>query len=64
MKTFFEKLNYAKKTGELCGKVGSVFGSSGTQHGGHEMSMITTVCAAMTVGMVVVGIPSTSKEIG
>ena len=28
------------------------------------MSMITTVCAAMTLGMVIVGIPSTSKEIG
>ena len=30
MKTFFERLNPMKKTGELCGKITSVFGSSGT----------------------------------
>lgn len=39
------------------GKVGSVFTSTATQHGGQETTLISTVASLMHLGMVVVGLP-------
>jgi len=46
---------------KLVGKVGSVFASVGTQHGGHETTLLTTITNLLHFGMVVVGVPYTEK---
>ena len=57
--------NYLDQTGSLWGqgklvdKIGSVFTSSSTQHGGQETTIISTILTLMHHGMVIVGIPPT-----
>ncbi len=41
----------------LVGKVGSVFTSSGTQHGGQESTILTFHVTLLHQGMVIVGLP-------
>jgi len=41
----------------LVGKVGSVFTSSGTQHGGQESTILTFHVTLLHLGMVIVGLP-------
>ncbi len=48
--------------GSLVGKVGSVFTSSQTQHGGQESTILTFHTNLLGHGMVVVGLPYTFKE--
>ena len=43
--------------GALVGKVGSVFTSSATQHGGQESTILTFLPTLLHHGMVVVGLP-------
>jgi NAD(P)H dehydrogenase (quinone) len=43
--------------GKLVGKVGSVFASSATQHGGQESTILTFHTFLLHQGMVVVGLP-------
>lgn len=43
--------------GKLVGKIGSVFTSSGTQHGGQETTILGFVPTLLHHGMVVVGLP-------
>jgi NAD(P)H dehydrogenase (quinone) len=43
--------------GALVGKAGSVFASSGTQHGGQESTLLTFHVTLLHQGMVVVGLP-------
>jgi len=38
------------------GKVGSAFGSSATQHGGHETTLFTIITNLLHFGMTVVGL--------
>jgi NAD(P)H dehydrogenase (quinone) len=45
--------------GSLVGKVGSVFTSSATQHGGQESTILTFHTFLLHQGMVVVGLPYT-----
>lgn len=47
--------------GSLVGKVGSVFTSSQTQHGGQESTILTFHVNLLAHGMVVVGLPYTFK---
>jgi NAD(P)H dehydrogenase (quinone) len=44
-------------TGALVGKVGSVFASSATQHGGQESTILSFHITLLHQGMVVVGLP-------
>jgi NAD(P)H dehydrogenase (quinone) len=47
------------------GKVGSVFSSSATQHGGQESTMLTFIPTLLHHGMVVVGLPySEQRQMG
>ncbi|MSU90329.1 NAD(P)H:quinone oxidoreductase [Rhodobacteraceae bacterium 2CG4] len=57
MKLFFDRLGNLWSRNALVGKVGAVFASSGTQHGGHEAALLSTQIALMHLGMVVVGMP-------
>ncbi|HYE39521.1 MAG TPA: NAD(P)H:quinone oxidoreductase, partial [Ramlibacter sp.] len=43
--------------GKLVGKVGSVFTSSATQHGGQESTLLTFHPTLLHHGMIVVGLP-------
>ncbi len=46
---------------KLVGKVGSVFTSTATQHGGQESTLLSTMTVLLHLGMVVVGLPYSFK---
>ena len=48
--------------GALIGKVGSVFTSSNTQHGGQESTILTFHVTLLHHGMIVVGVPYSEKR--
>jgi NAD(P)H dehydrogenase (quinone) len=57
MRTFLDQTGGLWATGALVGKVGSVFASSGTQHGGQESTILTFHPTLLHQGMIVVGLP-------
>jgi NAD(P)H dehydrogenase (quinone) len=57
MKNFLDQTGGLWAQGKLVGKVGSVFTSSGTQHGGQESTILTTHTVLLHLGMVLVGLP-------
>ena len=57
MRTFWDQTGSLWTKGALVGKVGSVFTSSATQHGGQETTIITTLITLLHHGMVIVGLP-------
>lgn len=61
MKQFLDATGKHWMSGALVGKVGSVFTSSGTQHGGQESTILSTHILLMAHGMVIVGLPYTFK---
>lgn len=59
LRQFLDATGQLWATGALVGKVGSVFTSSATQHGGQESTILTTQVTLLHHGMVVVGLPYT-----
>ena len=57
MKYFLDQAGGLWAQGKLIGKVGSVFTSSNTQHGGQESTILTTHVVLLHLGMVIVGLP-------
>ena len=57
MRSFIDQTGGLWMKGALVGKVGSVFTSSATQHGGQESTILGFVPTLMHHGMVVVGLP-------
>ncbi|HYF58853.1 MAG TPA: NAD(P)H:quinone oxidoreductase [Burkholderiaceae bacterium] len=57
MRNFLDQTGGLWAKGSLIGKVGSVFTSAATQHGGLESTILTFVPTLMHHGMVVVGLP-------
>lgn len=57
MKNFLDQTGGLWFQGKLVGKVGSVFTSSATQHGGQESTILTTHVVLLHQGMVIVGLP-------
>ncbi len=57
MRQFLDATGSLWQTGALVGKVGSVFTSSATQHGGQESTLLTSHVSLLHQGMVVVGLP-------
>ncbi len=57
MKNFLDQAGGLWAQGKLIGKVGSVFTSSATQHGGQESTILTTHVVLLHLGMVIVGLP-------
>jgi NAD(P)H dehydrogenase (quinone) len=57
MKSFLDSTGGIWSKGELFGKVGSVFASSNTQHGGQESTILTFLPYLFHQGMIVVGLP-------
>lgn len=57
MKNFLDQTGGLWFGGKLIGKVGSVFTSSATQHGGQESTILSTHTVLLHQGMVIVGLP-------
>lgn len=57
MKSFLDQTGGLWFQGKLIGKVGSVFSSSATQHGGQESTILSTHTVLLHHGMVIVGLP-------
>ncbi len=59
MRQFLDATGGLWLRGALVGKVGSVFTSSGTQHGGQESTILSMHITLLHQGMVIVGLPYT-----
>jgi NAD(P)H dehydrogenase (quinone) len=57
MKNFLDQTGGLWAQGKLIGKVGSVFTSTATQHGGQESTILSTQIVLLHQGMVIVGLP-------
>ncbi len=57
MRNFFDQTGGLWAQGSLIGKVGSVFTSTATQHGGQETTIICSIITLMHQGMIIVGMP-------
>lgn len=65
MRNFLDQTGGLWAQGKLIGKVGSVFTSSATQHGGQESTILTFHPTLLHHGMVVVGLPySEARQMG
>ena len=63
MQAFLDATGSLWTTGALVGKVGGVFTSTGTQHGGQETTLISMQTFLFHMGMAVVGVPYAAKEL-
>jgi NAD(P)H dehydrogenase (quinone) len=57
MRSFLDRTGGLWARGALVGKVGAVFTSSATQHGGQESTILTFIPTLLHHGMVVAGLP-------
>lgn len=57
MQAFFDNTGSLWNSGALVGKVGSLFTSSASQHGGQETTLLSMMTFLLHQGMVVVGVP-------
>lgn len=62
MKNFIDQMGGLWFTDALVGKVGSVFTSTATQHGGQESTILSFHTVLLHLGFVVVGLPYSVKE--
>lgn len=61
LKNFLDQAGSLWARDALVGKVGSVFTSTGSQHGGQEATLLTTHVVLLHLGMLLVGLPYTFK---
>jgi NAD(P)H dehydrogenase (quinone) len=64
MRNFLDQTGGLWMKGALAGKVGSVFVSTATQHGGQETTIISTYFTLLHHGMILVGGPTSEKALG
>ena len=57
MAAFFDQAGGLWARGALNGKVGAVFTSTATQHGGQEVTLFSVITNLLHFGMVIVGLP-------
>lgn len=63
MRNFLDQTGGLWAASALVGKVGSVFTSTGTQHGGQETTITSFHTTLLHQGMIVVGVPYSCKEL-
>ncbi len=63
MRNFLDQTGQLWMKGALVGKVGSVFTSTGTQHGGQETTITSFHSTLLHQGMIIVGVPYTVQEL-
>ncbi|MDX0694554.1 NAD(P)H:quinone oxidoreductase [Sinorhizobium medicae] len=61
MKNFLDQTGGLWAENKLVGKIGSVFTSTGSQHGGQESTILSTHVVMLHLGMVIVGLPYSFK---
>lgn len=61
MRNFWDQTGSLWFAGKLVGKVGSVFTSSATQHGGQESTILGFIPTFLHQGMIVAGLPMLSR---
>jgi NAD(P)H:quinone oxidoreductase type IV len=62
MRNFLDQTGPLWQAGALIGKVGSVFTSTASQHGGQETTLISFHTTLLHHGMIVVGVPYSAAE--
>ena len=62
MRNFLDQTGGLWAKGALIGKVGSVFTSSATQHGGQETTILSFHTTLLHQGMVIVGVPYSEQR--
>lgn len=63
MRNFLDQTGGLWAKGALVGKVGSVFTSTGTQHGGQETTIMSFFTTLIHQGMVIVGVPYSCQNL-
>ncbi len=63
MRNFLDQTGGLWMKGALVGKVGSVFTSTGTQHGGQETTITSFHTTLLHQGMIIVGVPYTEQRL-
>ena len=63
MRNFLDQTGGLWAKGALIGKVGSVFCSTGTQHGGQETTITSFHTTLLHHGMIIVGVPYSCQEL-
>ncbi|AKP48449.1 MULTISPECIES: NAD(P)H-dependent oxidoreductase [Bacillus] len=62
LKTWIDRLGYLWAEGKLVNKVGAVFCTTATIHGGVESTMLNLITPMLHHGMIVVGLPGNIPE--
>ena len=63
MRNFLDQTGKLWLSGDLVGKVGSVFTSTATQHGGQETTITSFHTTLLHHGMIIVGVPYSCQEL-
>jgi NAD(P)H dehydrogenase (quinone) len=63
MRNFLDQTGGLWMQGRLVGKVGSVFASTGTQHGGQETTITSFHTTLLHLGMIIVGVPYAEQRL-
>lgn len=63
MRNFLDQTGRLWMAGGLVGKIGSVFTSTGTQHGGQETTITSFHNTLLHHGMIIVGVPYSCQEL-
>ncbi|CEH31531.1 hypothetical protein AM501_03975 [Aneurinibacillus migulanus] len=62
LKTWIDKLGYLWARGKLVGKIGAVFCTTASMHGGVEATMLNLITPMLHQGMIIVGLPGNIPE--
>ncbi|GGA30671.1 NAD(P)H-dependent oxidoreductase [Paenibacillus physcomitrellae] len=62
LKEWIDKLGYLWATGGLVDKVGAVFCTTATVHGGLESTLLNLIVPMLHQGMIITGLPGTIRE--
>lgn len=62
LKTWIDKLGHLWAEGKLVDKIGAVFCTTATEHGGLESTMTSLITPMLHQGMIVVGLPGSVPE--
>ncbi len=63
MRNFLDQTGGLWMKGSLVGKVGSVFASTATQHGGQETTITSFHSTLLHLGMIIVGVPYSEQRL-
>jgi NAD(P)H dehydrogenase (quinone) len=62
LKTWIDKLGYLWANGKLVDKIGAVFCTTATEHGGIESTLLSLITPMLHQGMIIAGLPANIPE--